>query len=120
MLLVILYDSLRGLNPIGNVGEGAAICASEVGSRDDVLGEDDIKGGLGIKEQDIQGQVGDMEGVEDALSEEDAAQVVGAARVHGLSGSPSIVPALAIMVHDVEIQSFGQNSTGRNIPITSR
>ncbi len=76
-----------------------------------MLRKDNIEGSLGIEEQDIQRLVGDVEGVEDALGEKDAARGVGAARVHGLSECPGIVPAEAVMVHDVEIQGFGEKRT---------
>ena len=74
-----------------------------------MLGKDDIKGSLGVKEQDIQGEVEGVETVENALGEENTTECMGAPRVHGLSGSSGVVPALAIVIHDVEIQCFGQD-----------
>ena len=52
-LLVILNDCLPGSEPGSEVGEGTASGACLEGSRNDVFGEDSIKGGLGVKEQYI-------------------------------------------------------------------
>ncbi len=112
-------DSLSVLEAGVEVEQVAAVGAGKEGIIHNVLPQDHIEGRLGVEEEDKEGGVGDMERVEDTLSEQDAGEVMGGTTEHEFGGGTGRVPVLPGVIHDPKVQGFTEKRTTGNRSIAS-